>query len=157
MVGGFWQNMLTICPDCNLFISSLMANIRYSVSNHRRSACFFKSLFVQADSKGNIKSSPYWCHDVMSTSSNENILRITGLLCGEFTYQRWIPRTKASDAELWCFLWSAPKPKLSKQWRRRWFETPSCSLWRHCNGQWCGKRLHVMTSLLIDFSVAMIK
>ena len=21
----------------------------------------------------------------------------------------WIPRTKASDAELWCFLWSAPK------------------------------------------------
>ena len=23
--------------------------------------------------------------------------------------------------------------KLSKQWRRRWFETPSRSLWRHCN------------------------
>ena len=22
---------------------------------------------------------------------------------------RWIPRTKASDAELWCFLWSAPE------------------------------------------------
>ena len=22
---------------------------------------------------------------------------------------RWIPHTKASDAELWCFLWSAPK------------------------------------------------
>ena len=28
-------------------------------------------------------------------------------LCGEFTGPRWIPRTKASDAELWCFLWSA--------------------------------------------------
>ena len=27
-------------------------------------------------------------------------------LCGEFTGPRWIPRTKASDAELWCFLWS---------------------------------------------------
>ena len=25
----------------------------------------------------------------------------------EFTGPRWIPRTKASDAELWCFLWSA--------------------------------------------------
>ena len=24
--------------------------------------------------------------------------------------------------------------KLSKQWRRRWFETPSRSLWRHSNG-----------------------
>ena len=23
--------------------------------------------------------------------------------------QRWIPRTKASDAELWCFLWSEPE------------------------------------------------
>ena len=28
-------------------------------------------------------------------------------LCGEFTGLRWIPRTKASDAELWSFLWSA--------------------------------------------------
>ena len=26
----------------------------------------------------------------------------------EFTGLRWIPRAKASDAELWCFLWSAP-------------------------------------------------
>ena len=25
-----------------------------------------------------------------------------------FTGHRWIPRTKASDAKLWCFLWSAP-------------------------------------------------
>ena len=22
----------------------------------------------------------------------------------------------------------------AKQWRRRWFETPSCPLWCHCNG-----------------------
>ena len=44
----------------------------------------------------------------MMTSSNGNIFRVTGPLCGEFTGPRWIPRTKASDAELWCFLWSAP-------------------------------------------------
>ena len=43
------------------------------------------------------------------TSSNGNIFRVTGPLCGEFTGHRWIPRTKASDAELWCFLWSAPE------------------------------------------------
>ena len=43
----------------------------------------------------------------MMTSSNGNIFRVTGHLCGEFTGPRWIPRTKASDAELWCFLWSA--------------------------------------------------
>ena len=40
----------------------------------------------------------------MMTSSNGNIFRVTGPLFGI----RWIPRTKASDAELWCFLWSAP-------------------------------------------------
>ena len=44
-------------------------------------------------------------------------------------------RTKASDAELWCFLWSAPDKRLSKQWWGWWFETPSWSLWRHRNGQ----------------------
>ena len=43
----------------------------------------------------------------MMTSSNGNFFRITGHLYGEFTGSRWIPRTKASDAELWCFLWSA--------------------------------------------------
>ena len=36
-----------------------------------------------------------------------NIFRVTGHLCGEFTGPRWIPHTKASDADLWCFLWSA--------------------------------------------------
>ena len=38
-------------------------------------------------------------------SSNGNIFRVTGHLCGAFTGNRWIPLTKASDAELWCFLW----------------------------------------------------
>ena len=41
------------------------------------------------------------------TSSNRIIFRVTGHLCWEFTGDRWIPRTKASGAELWCFLWSA--------------------------------------------------
>ena len=39
----------------------------------------------------------------MMMSSNGNIFRVTGHLCGEFTSHRWIPRTKASDVELWCF------------------------------------------------------
>ena len=41
------------------------------------------------------------------TSSKANIFRDTGSLCGEFTGRRWIPHTKVSNAELWCFLWSA--------------------------------------------------
>ena len=43
----------------------------------------------------------------MMTSSNGKIFRVTGPLCGEFTGLRWIHCTKASDAELWRFLWSA--------------------------------------------------
>ena len=45
----------------------------------------------------------------MMTSLNGKIFRVTGHLCGEFTGHRWIPLRKASDSELWCFLWSAPK------------------------------------------------
>ena len=40
---------------------------------------------------------------------NGNIYRVTGSLWGEFTSHRWIPLAKASDAELWCFLWAAPE------------------------------------------------
>ena len=51
---------------------------------------------------------PTW-YAYMMTSSNGNIFRVTGHLCGEFTGPRWIPHTKASDAELWFLLWSAPE------------------------------------------------
>ena len=66
----------------------------------------------------------------MMTSSKGNIFRVTGHLGGESTGNQWIPLTKASDEEIWCFIWSAPE-QLSKQLRRRWFETPLRSLWRH--------------------------
>ena len=71
----------------------------------------------------------------MTASSNGNIFRVTGHLCREFTGHRWIPRTKASDAELWCFLWSdlCLDKRLSKQLWGWWFETPSRPLWRHCD------------------------
>ena len=44
---------------------------------------------------------------LMMTSSNWNIFRVTGPLWGGTAGHRWIPFTKPSDAELWCFLWSA--------------------------------------------------
>ena len=45
----------------------------------------------------------------MMTSWNGNIFRVTGLLWVQSTGYRWISLTKVSDAELWCFLWSAPE------------------------------------------------
>ena len=46
---------------------------------------------------------------VMMTSSNGSVFLVTGHLRGEFNGHRWILHTKASDAELWCFLWSTPE------------------------------------------------
>ena len=65
---------------------------------------------------------------LMMTSSNWNILCITDHLCGEFTGHRWIPLTKASDAELFDLCLNT---RLSKQTWVWWFETPSRPLWRH--------------------------
>ena len=69
----------------------------------------------------------------MMTSSNGNIFHVTGPLCGEFTGHRWIPHTKASDAEFDVFYDMRLNKWLSKQAWGWWFETPSRSLWRHCN------------------------
>ena len=51
---------------------------------------------------------------ILIMSSNKNIFRVIGPLCGEFTGHRWIPLRKASDAELWCFLWSAPEQSIEQ-------------------------------------------
>ena len=63
-----------------------------------------------------------------------NIFRVTYHLCGDFTDHRWIPRTKASDAELWFFSFDLRMNKrLRKQLWGWWFETPSSPLLRYCN------------------------
>ena len=69
----------------------------------------------------------------MMTSSNGNIFRVTGPLCGnspvtgEFPSRR--PMTRSFD------VFSDPRlnKRLSKQSWGWWFETPSLSLWRCCN------------------------
>ena len=43
-----------------------------------------------------------------------------------------LPAKRPETQILNFFLWSAPEPT-SKQWRRRWFEAPSRSLWHYCN------------------------
>ena len=63
----------------------------------------------------------------MMTSSNGNIFRVTGLLCGEFTGHRWIPHTKASDASFDVIFVLRPNKQLSKQSWGLWFETRSRS------------------------------
>ena len=67
------------------------------------------------------------------TSSNGNIFRVTGLLCGEFSGLWWILRTKPVTRSFGVFFDLHLNKQLSKQWWGWWFETPSSSLWRQCN------------------------
>ena len=70
---------------------------------------------------------------VLMKGSNGSIFRVTVPLWGEFAGLRLIPLSKASDAELDVFFGLRPNKRLSKQPRRRWFETSSRPLSRHCN------------------------
>ena len=67
----------------------------------------------------------------MMTSSNGNIFRVTGPLCGEFTspgeFPTQRPVTRSFDVDL------RLNKRLSKQSWGWWFETLSRSLWRHRN------------------------
>ena len=69
----------------------------------------------------------------MMMSSNWNLFRVTGPLCEGFTGRRWIssrrPVTRSFDVLFDLCL----NKQLCKQSERMWFETPPCSLWRHCN------------------------
>ena len=80
----------------------------------------------------------------LMTSSNGNIFRVTGLLYGEFTGDRWIPTQRPVTRSFNVFFDLHLKQQLSKQRRRRWFETPSLSLWRHCNAD-----MYVQSDLFI--------
>ena len=57
---------------------------------------------------------------ITMTSSNGNIFRDTGHLCREFTCHRWIPLTKASDAQLWCFLQCLNKQRVLMHGHQGW-------------------------------------
>ena len=78
---------------------------------------------------------------IMMTSSNGNIFRVTGPLCGEFTAHS--PHKGQGRGALLFSLICALNKQLSKQSWGWWFETPSHSLWRHCNVDTCFGRLPV--------------
>ena len=75
-------------------------------------------------------SHSWWRHQM------EFFFALLAPLCGEFTGHRWIPLTKANDAELgvfWGFFYLRLNKRLSKQSWGWWFQTPSRSLWHDAN------------------------
>ena len=79
-----------------------------------------------------LSASPTFWINIMMTSSNGNIFRVTGHLWGEFAgeFPAQRPATRSFDV----FFDLHPNKRLSKQWWSWWFETPSFLSWRHCNG-----------------------
>ena len=70
---------------------------------------------------------------IMMPSSNGNIFRVTGPLCGEFTGHRWIPAQRPVTRSFDVFFDLRLTERLSKQSWGWWFETPSRQLWSHSN------------------------
>ena len=67
------------------------------------------------------------------TSSNGNIFRVTGPLCGEFSGPGEFPTQRPVTRSFDVFFDLCLNKRLSKQPWGWWFETPSWSLWRQCN------------------------
>ena len=67
------------------------------------------------------------------TSSNGNIFRVTGPLCGEFAGPGEFPTQRPVTRSFDVFFDLRPNKRLSKQSPGWWFETLSRPFWRHRN------------------------
>ena len=77
-----------------------------------------------------VASDPVWAHDDVIKWKHfpRNWPFVRGI-----HRSRWIPHTKATDAELWLFFYLRLNKRLSKHSCGCWFEALSWSLWRHHN------------------------
>ena len=70
---------------------------------------------------------------LMMTSSNGNIFRVTGPLCGEFTGPGELPTQRPVTRSFDVYFDLRLNKRLCKQSWGWWFETLLCPLWRHSN------------------------
>ena len=80
-----------------------------------------------------VSCSPVCSHKLMMTSSNGNIFRVTGHLCGEFTDPGEFPTQRPVTQSFDVFFDLRLNKRLSKQPWGWWFKTLSRPLWRHRN------------------------
>ena len=101
-----------------LYFLDILYFFKYSCTNilHRRSPCTFYLNIPGCDiCMANVIASAVQCPPETSTVKwHDDVTKWNNLprywpLWGESNGHRWIPLTKASDAELWCLLWSAPE------------------------------------------------
>ena len=98
------------------------------------SVWWYSSFIVKANTRNanHARTTPCPRH-AMITSSNENIFRVTGHLCGEFTGPSEFPAQRPVTRSFDVFFDLRLNKRLSKQPWGWWSETLSCPLWRHFN------------------------
>ena len=85
----------------------------------------------------------WWRHQMETFSSLLAICAGNSPFPGEFPTQRPVTQNFGVFFDL------RPNKRLSKQSRGWWFETQSCTLWRHCNVtfKWCHQALYYYSDL----------
>ena len=111
-----------LCPQSEERLNEIFTSIQ-----------FWKRCLVDENWIQNIWTQPNDLDIYMMKSSNGNIFRVTGHLCGEFTGPRWIPCKRPVTRRLHVFFDLRLNKLMSKQSWGWWFETLSRPLWRHCN------------------------
>ena len=96
---------------------------------------------------------PNTFRNTMMTSSNGNIFRVTGPLCGEFTGPGEFPTQRPVTRSFDVFFDLRLNKRLSKQPWGWWFETPSWSLWRQCNALPAGHGWGIFSYLDVNGNV----
>ena len=100
---------------------------------------------VCISSKWKQNTSTWWCHQIETISALLALCAGNSPATGEFPSQRPVTRNFDVVFDLW------PNTRLRKQSWGLWFETPSRSLWRHCNDLimfWCLCSTHIHSKFI---------
>ena len=117
--------------NMHMLTVKLSMGIRVTSVAHFMACTYLWSVACQLHNMLRHLVSSWWRHQV---TSQKTFPRDRPFVWG---IHRWIPRTRATHAELWCFFDLCLNKQWSKQSRRRWFETPSRLLWHQCNVVQC--------------------
>ena len=120
----FWL-MIDYIPSTNSywwFLSTVRSDKTHILRSHITSNVTWRTLVMWTDK-----------NTAFAMLYHDDVIKWKHFLCNwpfvrGIHRPRWIPLTKASDAEFWCFLWFAP---VSNPSGRCWFETPSRLLRRN--------------------------
>ena len=92
---------------------------------------------------------PWWRHQMETFSALLAICAGNSPVPGEFPAQRPVTRSFDVSFDLRVNI------RLSKQSWGWWFETLSCPLWRHCNGQWVNRCLICVHTEWLTLGIAL--